>query len=135
MARTRDYRAEYARRLAKGAAAGRSRQAARGHVEREHVRRAEHEREVYGITRAEEHSIRAWCDRFSNEKRDPDDVVEMAQEKGYAWFQNYRDIWNKARAEYKRASRSGRYRPGFTDYLDMLAEEADVPDVEWMYYH
>lgn len=38
--RRRDYKAEYQRRLARGAAQGKTRQQARGHVVKEHVERA-----------------------------------------------------------------------------------------------
>ncbi len=51
--RKRNYKAEYNRRIAKAAAAGKTRQQARGHVAKEHVRRAQRSRAKYGATPAQ----------------------------------------------------------------------------------
>lgn len=48
--RKRNFKAEYARRIAKGAASGKTRQQARGHREKEHVERARRSKSKYGAS-------------------------------------------------------------------------------------
>ncbi len=135
MARSRDFKAEYAKRIARATALGKSRQEARGHKPREHVERQEREREEFGLSGSEVRSIRAWCDRFRNEGRDTEDVIDHARESGYAWFTNYRDTWNSARRTYLAENRAGTYASRGLGYLEMLAGMAEVEDIAWVYYH
>jgi hypothetical protein len=51
--RRRNYKAEYARRIARAAAAGKTRQQGRGHKAREHVTRARRTRAKYGVSPAQ----------------------------------------------------------------------------------
>lgn len=135
MAKTRDYRAEYARRIAAGLARGKTRQQARGQREGEARRRAEREREEFGITGGEARAIRAWVERTGNKSIDPDDVIERARDKGYDWFQNFRDVLNSARRNYQGKSKRGTYASLGEGYLETLADLADVDDISWVYYH
>lgn len=48
--RKRDYKAEYAKRLARGAVKGKTRQQARGHKAKEHVVRAQRSKAKYGVS-------------------------------------------------------------------------------------
>lgn len=135
MARSRDYKAEYAKRLASARARGIDRQRARGHSPGEARRRAEREREEFGITGNEARSIRGWVDRLGNASLSSEDVIERAQERGYSWFQNYRDALNQARRDYRNQSKRGKYSTGGSGALEALADLADVDDISWVYYH
>jgi len=48
--RKRDYKAEYAKRIAKAEAAGKTRQQARGHKAKEHVERARRSKAKFGVS-------------------------------------------------------------------------------------
>lgn len=135
MGRKRDYAAEYARRLAKGRSAGKTRQEARGHRAGEASYRRKREREEYGLASSEVTSIRNWGGRFRNEGRDIEAVIEEAREKGYDWFRTYRDTWNEARRTYLREQKAGTYASKGLGYLEMLASITDVEDIAWLYYH
>lgn len=140
MARKRDYAAEYAKRIARGLAKGRTRQQSRGHVEKEHVVRAEREREEQGISGQELNSVRNWYSKSFNprghdEKPDIDDVIEFARSNGYEAFKQYRDTWNAARRTYIRELKDGTYASRGEPYLNMLNDTAGTPDVPWLYYH
>lgn len=132
----RDYKAEYRKRIERGLAKGKTRQQSRGHVVKEHIERAKRERETFGLTAAQISRIRSWCDRYNNdEKRDPESVIDEARERGYEWFQNYRDTWNAARRQYLREMKAGTYASRGMSYLEMLTELAKAPEVSWLYYH
>jgi hypothetical protein len=135
LAKTRDYRAEYAKRIASAKARGKTRQQGRGHKAGEASHRRERERAEEGIASSEVRSIRAWCERYKNEGRDTDEVIEEARAKGYAWFVNYRSVWNSARQTYLREQKAGTYASRGLGYLEMLAGMAEVSDIAWLYYH
>jgi len=135
VAKSRDFKAEYARRIARNLEKGKTRQQARGHKPREHIERREREVEELGIARDQDRRIRDWCRRYKNETRDEDEVVEMAISKGYNWFKTYRDTWNAARREYLRALKDGSYASKGLTYLEMLASMSEVEEISWLYYH
>jgi hypothetical protein len=135
LAKARDYKAEYAKRLARGQAKGQTRQQARGHVEHEHVQRREREIEEFGLSSQQVRSIRDWCARYDNKDRDAEDVIEQARDLGYGWFQNYRNVWNEARRNYLRQQRTGEWISGGEGFLFYLQNLADAPEPSWLYYH
>jgi hypothetical protein len=117
MAKPRDFKAEYKRRLASAVARGKSVQEARGHRAGESARRAIREREKsaaatggVGLSGAEERTIRTFVRRTLDPQRykgiDADDLVEFYGERGFEAFRNYRGVWWRARREYlQRAKR------------------------------
>lgn len=125
----------YRRRIERALAQGKTRQQARGHKAHEHVERKQREIEEHGISSGQAATIRAWCARYPNSAREADDVIEVAADRGYEWFQNYRQVWNQARGNYSRSMDRGTYFDAGEDYLDQLMELADVPDEKWMFYH
>jgi len=135
VAGARDFKAEYARRIARATAAGKTRQQARGHRPGEARERKAREREEFGLSGSEVRSIRAWCERFQNEGRSTEDVIEEARANGYAWFVNYRNVWNSARRTYLAENRAGTYASRGLGYLELLAGMAAVEDIAWVYYH
>lgn len=152
MARKRDFKAEYAARLARAKAAGRTRQQARGHRSGEARERARRERVKHGgLTVAEESRIRQFVDRRWNDhnafyegdastfgkgfRLDADEVIAFAQTEGYEFFQKYRDAWYETRRTYIRDVRNGTYIQFNESHLDTLAGLGGGVPVQWMYYH
>lgn len=99
----------YAKRIAAAIAKGKSRQQARGHKPREHVERAEREREKRGLSGQEDRTIRHFVnhtfDPDGYKNADPERFVEFFAEKGFDAFKNYRAVWWKARRDYLRRLR------------------------------
>jgi hypothetical protein len=112
MARRRDYAAEYARRVAKGQAAGRTRQAARGHKPKEHVVRAERERRERGITSYEETRIRKWGEKRAAKNKDlrVQDLVDWSSAHGYRAFKALKRQQEAAHRQYKVDVKRSRYK-------------------------
>jgi hypothetical protein len=135
MARVRDYKAEYDRRIARAIAQGKTRQAARGHKPQEHILRREREIEEFRLTSAQIKSIRQWGRRYNNIERDIDDVIDFARTNGYKAFTQYRETWNAARRLYKKQMKNGTYMSKGIPYLQMLTEQAGVEEMPWLYYH
>lgn len=132
----------YARRVAKGIAAGKTRQQARGHKKAEHVERAKREAEEQGVTSAQLKSIRSFLERFNphsyKDVPTEEDLVELVQDRDYATFQTYRKIWDAARRAYVRERDDGTYESRGFGYLVSLTTMATVrPQGEepWLYYH
>ena len=144
--RKRDFKAEYARRIANATAKGKTRQQARGHVAREHVRRKEREIEREGITSQQRAVIRRFVERWNDgnyweEGRAPwagkgwrleEEYVEaFVLQEGYEFFVKYKDIWTSERRRYLKDGETGE---GLSR-LVLLRDKAGVPDERWMYYH
>jgi|SRR6185503_5956913 len=135
----RDYKAEYARRIANALKKGKTRQQARGHRAQEHITRREREIAEEGITKAQTRIVFNWASHrlFTVKDHDIDamDVVAWAQEAGYDAFKQYRHTWDAARRQYLREVRNKSYASRGMGYLQMLADNAGVDDLSWLYYH
>ena len=134
--RKRDFKAEYARRIANASAKGKTRQQARGHVAREHVFRKEREIEREGISSQQLQAVRHWYSTQFNPmdiKFQPEDeeLIEWVKQNGYEEFQNYRRVWNAERRRYRKEGETGE---GWS-HLVALGIAARAPDERWMYYH
>lgn len=160
MARTRDFKAEYQRRIERALAAGKTRQAARGHKPQEHKLRAERERAKGGLTSAQVRIIRAFHARFDamGQKRTPtaSDMIAYARQHGYGAFIAYREHWNDLRRNYLRelkiSKAAGRrylstplaafaaqeglpIKKTSSGYYEDFYESEDTRDISWLYYH
>jgi hypothetical protein len=140
----RDFKAEYARRIARGEAKGKTRQLARGHVVKEHIVRREHERQRnLGLTNEQLKSIVLWYEG----KFDPlqykgfpgvERVVDFSREVGFERFRGYRKTWDRARRLYVKEQASGDYESRGEQYLHELHDLAALRPTEemsWLYYH
>ena len=133
-ARQRDYKAEYARRIARAEAKGKTRQQARGHKVREHVIRREREIAKRGLTNDQERIIRVWSKKHKNHERPIRELLAWTKENGYDAFKTYRSTWEANRRRYVKNLRKSKYQPQ-AGMLDYLAEELDIPEISWLYYH
>lgn len=135
----RDFKAEYARRIARALEKGKTRQEARGHRKGEHIERREREKEELGITRDQMRRVFQWGEQRSFDIVDStlsgQDYVEAAQRQGYEWFLAYRKNWEAIRRQYKAEQRRGRWESRGIGWLTNLSETLDLPDVSWLYYH
>ncbi len=142
-AKPRDFKAEYARRIANALKKGKTRQAARGHKPQEHIERREREKEQNeGLTNDQIRSIRRFYQRFNPNAKKPEpdveEVIDFAREQGYPRFVEYRKTWDAARRVYLRELSTGKYSSRGEGYLTMLADMAGVMshgDIQWLYYH
>lgn len=134
----RDYAAEYERRIARATAAGKTRQAARGHKVREHVERRQKEIAKYGLTIDQQKSVNKWIDRRQAAQpsisffMDGDDLMKWTREHGFEQFSAFKRKWESERRKYKRAP-----RPKGDASLDDLYDGIEIDDLaaEWTYYH
>ena len=137
--RVRDFKAEYQRRIAKALAAGKTRQAARGHKPKEHIERKEREVAEAGVSSSQLRSIREFLKRFNplgfKDIPDEETLVEFVQENDYAAFQQYRKVWDAARRQYVKEKLDGSYESRGIQYLNHLTGMAQAPKNVWLYYH
>lgn len=130
---------DYSKRIARGLATGKTKQASRGKPQKEHIVRKEREREEHGIAKSELKSVQSFLKRFNpRDYKDvptEEDLVEFIQENGYSQFQQYRTIWDAARKTYVKEQNEGTYESRGMGYLFDLMGRAGVPDEQWMYYH
>lgn len=142
MAKKRDFKAEYARRIKNATKKGRTRQQARGHKAAEHVERKEREIEERGIAGSQEKTIERWYENYYNPGNYPsdaraplDEVLDFAKGDGYAAFVQWRTVWDLARRTYISELTSGDWQSRGQPYLSHLATQAGVSDMSWLYYH
>jgi len=137
--RERDFKAEYAARLKRAMAKGKTRQQARGHKPREHIARREREIKEHGASFSQIKSIKSFLARFNplGFKGVPteEDLVDFIREEGYGAFQEYRRVWDKARRQYLKELANKTYESRGLPYLMHLTGEAGAPDEKWLYYH
>lgn len=133
MARKRDYHAEYERRIAHAAERGITRQQARGHVEREHIQRAEREREeLGGLSRYELARVEAFGVRLARHNRelDPQDIVDWAGRHGYHNFRNLERARQYLHREYRAPDRTRHAARTVEAAYQEAADYLDL-DVDW----
>lgn len=105
---------QYARRVARAMAKGKTKQAARGHKPKEHIERIAKERKRHGgLSQSDLKQVRSFLREFrkgaGNEKKGgPTEaaLVEYIQDNGIKAFHWYRAKWRGLRAEYKAAQKS-----------------------------
>ena len=138
MAKARDYKAEYERRLARGREQGKTRQQARGHTVAEHIERKEKEREKYGgLTIDQTKAVYKWGEQRegmqrSNASLNPDELVMWAQAQGFEAYREFRRAWERQRREYKNNPRPKGDRSLADAFGDVDTEDLGI---EWLYYH
>jgi hypothetical protein len=146
-----EWTAAYRRRVERAEAAGKTRQAARGHVVREHARRKEVEqaRVASGAAKTTS-SQRQAIRRFARQQAakatggDPETItrslVRFVDKRGYSAFLAVRQERNRLHRAWLRAQRGGSDEDG-EDYEDDEDDEdygSDVPsdhEVSWYFYH
>lgn len=137
--RKRDFKAEYQKRIAKALAAGKTKQAGRGHKVKEHIIRKEREVAEAGVSSSQLKSIRSFLARFNpigfKDIPDEETLVEFVQQEGYPAFQKYRGVWDAARRQYVKEKNAGTYESRGLQYLNHLTGMAEAPNEKWLYYH
>lgn len=130
----------YRRRIERAEAAGKSRQSARGHKQREHVQRKAREISLGYLTSSQRQSVRKFA--AEQAKRSGDDVkttqaamLEWATLQGFARFQQFRDAVREMSGQYRRSIKRGTYESHGLGLLEMLAREYQVDNEKWFYYH
>jgi hypothetical protein len=152
-----EWTAAYRRRVERAEAAGKTRQAARGHVVREHVRRKEVEQArvasgAVKTTSAQRQAIR----RFARQQAakvtggDPETItrslVRFVDKRGYSAFLAVRQERNRLHLAWRRAQRGGGSGGSSGEAGEADEDEnedfedygSDVPsdqEVSWYFYH
>lgn len=129
----------YRRRIERAEAKGLTRQAARGHKPREHVRRAEYQRKQHaGLTTPQMRAIKNFYENPEyTQKRyvKLKDLEYLAVVNGYAAFQEYRAAWRKANKSYKiNGYIKGRFNADAIR-LYAIVDEIYEPNDKLYYYH
>jgi hypothetical protein len=126
----RDYKAEYARRIARKMAAGASRQAARGHKPREHVaRKTKFEARLAAF--AEQQAAR-W--RGGDPVPIEDALRAQIKLKGQAWLGVIERQVRRLEERYRNRPAAGAISRGIGVNMDDLSEQYELP-VETFGYH
>jgi hypothetical protein len=129
--------AAYARRVARAEAVGKTRQEARGHHAGEHIERRQHG----GLTKSQRERVTAFYqDQYNptNRLRDRaslESVLDHVTEKGMKFFNQWKSAWQGLRGDW--TSKGEPQSPGLysTDEIEDFADEFEVPDISWLYYH
>lgn len=150
----------YRKRVERAEAAGKSRQAARGHRGGEHVTRRTNKglpppaprkskretqsdrnaRSIGALTQADKSYVRRQVAGIAlRSGDDPDDLradlLAYATRVGIDHFKAQIKIRNEAAREYRGELNQGAYTTRGTDLLDLWQADDGFPDVKWYYYH
>lgn len=131
--------ATYRKRIEKALLQGKTLQQARGHKPQEHIERKQKEIARLGLTAKQLRDVTEWSEKRQGIIKDHDfstqEVIDITIANGFAWFLNYRKIWNAARNTYMSELRKGTYASRGLGYLTELTDRSNAPDVSWLYYH
>lgn len=139
----------YARRIARAEASGKTRQQSRGHKEHEHIERKEREIAEQGVSGSQLKSIRSFLNRFNpgwdtgdGHKGVPteEDLVEFVQARDWEAFGQYRTTWDAYRRRWLKAHAAKEldHAGGLGYSLEEITAQAGVMpegDTPWLYYH
>ena len=134
----------YRRRVERAEAAGKSRQAARGHKAKEHVARKDRElkqRDALGVpTTAERASIRKFArEQAKRTGDDPTDLgrrmIEYATSRGIDRFKIEMTRQRGAAADYRRSMKRGTYASIGMSFLEDMVDDGGFPEPAWYFYH
>lgn len=140
--------AAYAARVARAEAQGKTRQQARGHIEKEHIRRRQRERAKADMLGGLTSSDREFARRYGasiklqlkmGTREAGEAAVRKMQRMGADPFRAYARRMRAERASYERQRKAGSYASKGAGYMEAIMDEygdGDEPEeMMWYFYH